>query len=179
MLVAARVALAAGCLLRLAQYLFDRSLWLDETFIALNILERGYRGLLGALDYNQGAPVGFLFLTKSLVLALGSSEYVLRLVPLAAGIASLFLFDRLCRVLLSDRSRLVAVSLLAVCDPLIYYASEVKQYASDVALALVLLVLGASLHRRRSSDGMAVWFGALSMTARPGLRSGRSRRRRQ
>src|ERR687888_419926 len=56
--------LATGTLLRLTQYLFNRSLWLDEALLTLNVLRRPWTGLIKPLDYNQGAPVGFLFLEK-------------------------------------------------------------------------------------------------------------------
>ena len=83
---------AIGMLLRLRQFLFDRSLWLDETFVALNIIHRSPAELLKPLDYNQGAPIGFLFLEKLATVSLGSSEMALRLLPFACGIVSIFLF---------------------------------------------------------------------------------------
>jgi hypothetical protein len=85
-------SVALGALLRLVQYLRNRSLWLDESSLALNILHRSYSGLLEPLDYHQGAPVGFLMLEKLAVRSLGAGEYALRLAPLVAGLVSLFLF---------------------------------------------------------------------------------------
>ena len=38
-------------LLRVRQYATNRSLWQDESSLALNIVERGFRGLLEPLDY--------------------------------------------------------------------------------------------------------------------------------
>src|SRR6266566_3686397 len=88
----ARALIAFGFLLRIARYLANRSLWLDEVLLARNILDRSFFGLLAPLDLNQGAPVGFLMLQKLAVSALGGSEYALRFVPLLAGIISLPLF---------------------------------------------------------------------------------------
>jgi len=76
-----------GILVRLRQYLFDRSLWLDESFLALNIIHRSAAGLLKPLDYNQAAPLGFLLLQKAAARYLGSGELVLRLRPIQARIS--------------------------------------------------------------------------------------------
>lgn len=130
-----------GAILRIARYLDNRSLWLDEAFLALNILDKSAAGLLSALDYTQAAPPGFLLLEKLVVELFGDSEYALRLVPLLAGLASLVLFVAVAHRLLPRRVRLLAVTLFAVNEPLIYYSSEVKPYASDVAIALGLLLV--------------------------------------
>ena len=42
--------------------------------------------MLDPLDYNQGAPVGFLLAVKGVISAFGASEWALRLVPFAASV---------------------------------------------------------------------------------------------
>ena len=79
-------AVGLGCLLRLIQYGLNRSLWMDEAYLALNILHRSWAGLFQTLDNHQGAPVIFLLLEKSAVHLLGSSDYALRLLPFLAGL---------------------------------------------------------------------------------------------
>ena len=64
--------IALGIGLRLAQYLHNESLWLDEAFLALNLQNRSLGQLFGVLDYNQAAPPGYLFLEKVLASAFGS-----------------------------------------------------------------------------------------------------------
>ncbi|MCX7754677.1 MAG: hypothetical protein N2117_05455, partial [Anaerolineales bacterium] len=88
LLVAAWGLIGLGLVLRLRQYLINRSLWLDEAMLALNILHKDVWGLLGRLDYEQGAPVGFLLLEKLVVTLLGDGERALRLLPFLAGCAS-------------------------------------------------------------------------------------------
>jgi hypothetical protein len=56
--------LAAGVVLSLAQFLFNRSLWWDEAAMALNIIHRSSAELLQPLDYAQSAPVLFLQILK-------------------------------------------------------------------------------------------------------------------
>ena len=89
---------AVGWVLRLVRYAHDRSLWGDEARLALNLRDRSFTGLVHPLAYIQAAPTGFLLAEKVVVRALGDSEYSLRLLPLAAGLASLAVFAALARM---------------------------------------------------------------------------------
>jgi 4-amino-4-deoxy-L-arabinose transferase-like glycosyltransferase len=154
-------AVAAGAVLRVAQYAANRSLWVDESYLAINIVERSFGGLLEPLAHNQAAPFGFLWLERAAVLAFGTSEPALRLVPLAAGLASLPLALLVARRLLRPELVAVAVALVAVSDRLVYYASEVKQYSTDVAVALALLLLLVEADRAASLTGR--WLAGLAI----------------
>lgn len=136
-----RVLIAVGVLLRLGRYLQHRSLWLDESTLALNLMSRSYSHLFGRLDFDQGAPVGFLALEKLAIGALGDSERVFRLFPLLAGIASVFVFWRVAVRFLDRPAALLALAFFAVLEPFVYYSSETKQYSFDVLVALLLLWL--------------------------------------
>ena len=133
--------IALGIVVRVARYASDRSLWLDESYLALNLMNRSYSGLLGTLDFGQGGPAGFLLLEKLAVDVLGDSEHALRLVPFLAGVASLFLFYAIARRLLTPVAVPFALLLFAVGYPFVTYAGTVKQYAVDVAVALALVYL--------------------------------------
>ena len=158
--------IAYGVLLRLTQYLFNRSLWLDESMLALNIVNRKFAQLLKPLDYDQGAPVGFLMVERAAVQVFGSSEYALRLFPFVCGIVSLLLFYRLAKLSVSSQAVPIALGLFATLAPLIYYSSEAKQYSSDVAIALCLSS-AAVLYQscRLTSRGVYVFalLGAVSI----------------
>ena len=132
------ILLALGVVLRLRAYLFDRSLWVDEAMLALNITARPFGRLLEPLEFNQAAPLGFLFAERSAVNLFGGSEYALRLFPLLGGLASLFLFWRVVGRLLSARAAAVAVGLFVIADRLVYYSSETKPYSTDVAVCLLV-----------------------------------------
>src|ERR1700731_1023069 len=113
-----------GALLRLTQFLSNRSLWLDEAKLALNIVNRSFAQLCKPLDYGQGAPIGFLMLERSALHLLGSGEYALRLFPFLAGLISLLLFYQLAKRSVPTGAVPIALGLFATSAPLIYYSSE-------------------------------------------------------
>jgi hypothetical protein len=131
--------IALGAALQLLRYCNGRSLWLDESLLALNVAHRSLWGLFDPLDYHQGAPLGFLALQKLATTLVGHSELALRTVPLIAALLSLFLFVRVARLYLQDQAVPIAVALFALSPALIRYSSEAKQYSSDVAVTLLLL----------------------------------------
>jgi hypothetical protein len=131
--------LLLGGYLRVNRFLLNRSLWLDESYLALNIIERTPAQLLGPLAYGQVAPVGFLLPVKLLSTVLGPREQVLRLIPLLSGLASLLLFYHVARRWLPNAGLVLALTLFSVSDSLADYAAQFKQYSSDALITLVLL----------------------------------------
>lgn len=129
-----------GIILRLRQYLVNRSFWHDEANLALNLVTRTFGGLIQPLDYDQGAPIGFLFIEKTILLVLGNKDYILRIVPLLSGLLAVYLFYRIAREYF-EAGRLFAILLFAISWPLISYSSELKQYSSDAMLTVLLVYL--------------------------------------
>jgi peptidoglycan/LPS O-acetylase OafA/YrhL len=125
-----------GLALRLRDVAINRSLWVDEAMLALNIVSRSCAGLLRPLDYNQGAPLGFLLIERVFARSFGTSEMVLRVLPFLAGAASIFLLWWVARRLLAPSMVPIAVALFALCDMLVYYSAELKPYSLDVAVSL-------------------------------------------
>ena len=95
---------------------------------------------------------------------LGNNPYALRLFPLVCGIASLFLFHRVARRFLRPRDVWIAVALFAVSDDLIYFASELKQYSTDVAAGLVCTLMGMETAARPATRGRVVALAAAGAT---------------
>ena len=129
-----------GIILRLRQYIADRSLWHDEANLALNLVNRTFGGLLQPLDYDQGAPIGFLYIEKAIINIMGNRDYILRLFPLFSGLLATYLIYRIAQDYFKA-GRLFAILLFAISWPLIYYSSELKQYSSDAMFALLLIYL--------------------------------------
>lgn len=163
-----------GVALRFRTYLACRALRRDEAMLALNLVRRGYAGLLRPLDDDQGAPVGFLVLEKLAINSpIGRHEYGFRLVPLLAAVASLPLFWLVSRRSLGAPGALIALGLFAASEPLIFYASETKQYSLDVAVGLGLLALATAEPRRpwllALAGSVAVWFSHPSVFVLGGI----------
>ena len=166
----ARTVLLAGALARLVQYLWGRPSWMDEESLRANIVGKSLAGLFGPLAATQLAPPGFLVVEWGVSRTLGDSLFALRLFSLLGGLASLWLFDRVARRVSRPSAFLAGLALFAASDDLIYFASELKQYGTDVAAALAVTLLALrlgdaapALWPRRASElgalgAAAVWF---------------------
>jgi 4-amino-4-deoxy-L-arabinose transferase-like glycosyltransferase len=154
-----------GIVLRVAQYLYNRSLWMDESFLALNLIDKPFSALFAQLSFNQAAPPGFLLIQRADITLFGKSEYALRLFPLVCGISSILLFKRVVRALLGRSAALIALALFSLSDGLIYYSSEVKQYSADVAITLLIALGGLDLTSRRPSRRRAIVWGFIGSAA--------------
>jgi hypothetical protein len=162
------VVIAVGALIRLRAFMHSRSLWLDEAFLALSVIERSPLELLRPLDYAQVVPVGYLLLLKSVAAPLDYSEEGLRLLSLVAGLMTPVLGYGLARRCLTPAAVPLAVAFLALSPNLILLSGDAKPYASDVAITLALTLLALEAFRRDLAPGAlaslalagstAVWF---------------------
>ena len=144
-LLMSQALLILGAALRLIEYFGKRPLGIDESFLALNLIEKSPAQLLHELDFEQAAPLGFLEVEKLAVDLFGRSEYALRLLPLLASLASLVFFYRAGKRLLSMTALPFACAAFVLFDPAIYYAGTVKQYELDLAAAVALYALASSM----------------------------------
>lgn len=144
-----------GAALRLRQYFFNRSFWLDEASLALSFVHRNLvELLLSPLLATQSAPPGFIGLVDGVARILGPSDWALRLVPLLSGIGVTIVASFLARrEFKSPMAGIVFASLTAVSPVLVYYSSEFKQYSLD---ALVTVGLLTALSYRSSRHGTLV-----------------------
>ena len=160
------ILIVFGIVARLAPYVWDRPMWLDEGSLAGNITKTAVFDFSKPLFNDQLAPVGFLIVERLIFRVLGGSSRALRLIPLCAGIGALFLMRAVARRMLKPRAAVLALAMFSLCDDLIYYATEIKQYSSDVLLALLCLwyVLRLKTTAKRSYATfacfgcVAVWF---------------------
>lgn len=131
------IIILIGVFLRLRQFFFNRSIWGDEAFLCVNILEKNFNDLAGALDYIQMAPVLFLYIEKIAINLFGVNEYTFRLFPLIVSILSLFLFYKFFKNIVSNTTLLLGLTLFAFSVKLIGYSAFVKQYSFDIFSSLI------------------------------------------
>src|SRR5215207_893413 len=170
---------ALGSALRILEYVANRSLSIDESFLALNLIEKSPSELLHALDFNQAAPIGFLEGEKLAITIFGRDEYALRLLALLASLLAIVVFWRIARKVLRPPAATAAIAVFAMLDPLVYYSATAKQYAFDVAAAVLILALSLVLEDRplRRVELLAltligavlVWFSHASVFVLVGL----------
>lgn len=154
---------AVGIAVRLAHWWAGRALWLDETYIAENVLSRSFAELLRPLDNNQSAPLLFLWGVKASTLLFGSGEKAFHLFPLLTSVAQLLLLPSLVRRSLPGWGGVAAAFFCAFSVRLIEYAQELKQYGTEAFVvtaiawfAVRLLEDEISLARR-----LQFWFGGV------------------
>uniref|UniRef100_A0A7V0Z633 Glycosyltransferase RgtA/B/C/D-like domain-containing protein n=1 Tax=candidate division WOR-3 bacterium TaxID=2052148 RepID=A0A7V0Z633_UNCW3 len=136
-----RLLIIIGIILRLSQYIYNRSLTEGEAPLAMNIIERSYQGLLRPLDYVQAAPIGFLYIEKLFVNIFGNNEYALRIFPLIAGILGIYIFYEVLKHINDTTITIFGLGFFVLNDHLIYFSSEVKPYSSDLLFSLLLVLL--------------------------------------
>lgn len=155
--------LGLGILLRLVVYWQNRSLFLDEANLAHNIAERSLIGLFAPLDHQQYAPPLFLALEKLNWWFAGPAEWALRCWPLAMGIAALYGCYLLFRkVVNSNWSSLFVFYLFASSQVYVRYATELKQYSTDMAVTSGLIWL-AIAYPPEKGKGIWTWMIAGSV----------------
>jgi hypothetical protein len=146
-------AVVLGSAIRIEQFLWRRSLWLDEALVANNIVSRSFGGLTHPLGGEQGAPIGWLWVQRTMVIVFGNNEYALRIVPLLAGIAALAFVYWTARRVVGPWSATLAVWIFALLPQAIRYSVEVKQYSTDLAISAGLIFLALETIEHRVVDG--------------------------
>ena len=84
-----------GIVLRIALFIQNRNLIIDEANIVRNLAERGFAGLTKPLSYEQYAPPIFLWLEKLSSIAFGYGEKAMRLYSLLCGLGALLAFYKI------------------------------------------------------------------------------------
>ncbi len=143
--------LGLGIVARLVRYGLNFPLWGDEAFLAVNFLLRDFRGMIEPLVYGQIAPLAFMWVELAVTRVAGLSEWALRFVPFLSGLLTLVLFWRFVRKHFGPGVTLLAVGILAASYYPIRHAVEVKPYATDLLVSLLLTMAGWAVYSRPGS----------------------------
>jgi hypothetical protein len=157
--------LAIGVGIRVYTYAMNRAMWLDELMLKGNVVEGPVLDFSAGLHSDQLAPLGFLVVERVLAALISGRNHVLRFLPLAAGVGSVFLYLQVARNVLPARAVLVALTLFALSDELNYYSSEFKPYSLDVFFGVATTLLAVISIGRDPSRRAILWLAAIAGTA--------------
>lgn len=150
-----------GIFLRIFHFFDNRSLWTDEVFLAGSLIRMDFMELATQpLEYQQKAPIGFLWMTKLAVHLFGNGEMALRLFSLICGVASLLVFLPVSRYFLRPPGALIAMCILAFAPPLIYHSVEAKQYSTELLATTIALFLFLKFHKKSDFLSLTLWGAA-------------------
>lgn len=123
-------------------YFLNRQFWPDEAALAANIVcSKGFLWAFLPLEYFQMAPPLFLISTKIMACIFGLSEQVFRLVPFLVSLISIPVFYILSKKFLNSKRAIIFANFLYCINfALIRYASEFKQYSSDILIFMLVLL---------------------------------------
>jgi hypothetical protein len=148
------VLVLAGLFLRAFQLFAQFSLNHDDICIALNILGRDWAALAHTLDYDQAAPLAFLWIEHAVAHA-GNSELILQMAPFLFCCASLCLFAVLAREVLSPCAAVLTTGFFAASLSLASSGLQVKPYSMDVLACVIITLLLFRLGRKPEINSMA------------------------
>jgi hypothetical protein len=157
-----------GIILRVVQYLYNRSLYIDEARdTVVGILGRTFSDLFKPPPpiHTPTSLPGFFVIEKVVVHVFGDSEYALRLFPLLAGIISLALFYFVAKQYIKPKAIPWALVLFTTSEPLIYYSSFAKPYSIDVSITLLIYLTAIYIHSARLTISRVILFGVIGAVA--------------
>ena len=167
------VVILLGIILRITAFLHGRPFWLDESSLALNIVDNN--DYFSPLLYVQAAPPFFMYLSKFIynIVPL-DAEFSLRIIPFLASVTALFLFYLFInKIFKNNIAKIVSLSLFAFNFKLIYYSSEFKQYSLETLIFLIIIFVFLKVKDMKSIQkviyglllGIAIWFSNASVVA--------------
>ncbi len=140
-------AIVMGILFRVAEYGNARALWIDEDCLRSNVVGRPIFDFVTPMVRDQLAPPGFLAVARAWVKVAGGSVWSIRIPPLIFGIAALFAMRSVALRYVDRAAVPVVLWICASSWELVYFATEFKQYSSDLLVTLLLLMMADDLAR--------------------------------
>jgi hypothetical protein len=161
--VGTRVSVFLLLLFTLAFGLFgiERSLWVDEAWVANSVHAPTLGGMFYYPGWLQTSPPLFLLLERGAVDALGLSNAAFRAIPLALELAAAGLFFAAARRLVALPLAVLAAAAVAFHPIAIEYSRTAKQYSGELAVTAALLGAACAYFLRPSPRAFRVLLIAL------------------
>ena len=153
----------AGIALRIEKALLGRSFRGDEAAMATAILYHSIVELATKpLGNTVTAPLGFLVIEKAAIQLLGHQDLIYRLIPLLGGCISVILMFFLTRELLGNFGATFAVGAFSLNWMLSFYSSDLKQYSTDVVIALIIYLMAARYLKNNTTTNL-LWLAGIGL----------------
>jgi hypothetical protein len=147
-----------GVVIVFSNQILNRSLWLDEAMLALNVQSKTYSELLNPLDWHQVAPIGFLMVQKTVTSIFDYHDWSFRLVSVFSWLMGIFVFwAASTRVFQSPLLALICAGALALNPYSIGFATEFKQYSTDLLFSTLIILSFYNLQRVNGSAQKVVF----------------------
>ena len=134
---------ATGALLALTLVLglygIERSLWLDEAWVANSVNAPTIGGMFYYPNWLQTSPPLFLLLARAAIHAFGLSTVVLRSVPLLLSLVAVGAMLAAARRVVSPSIAVLATAILAFHPTVVEYFRSFKQYGGEIAATGLIL----------------------------------------
>ncbi len=169
-IISCQTALFVGVLLRFLLFTLDDSLWRDEAMLLMGLRSISILEIFQELPYAQRSPIALALLWKCMMGLGMTGVHWMRFPSLAAGIAQLFIFAQLARMIFSQTKSQpnVVIWLAAVSPQLILFSNQTKPYIFDVLCATLLIFLALPFFLREEQQGqryvpliLASWFSLI------------------
>lgn len=137
-----------GVVLCVIQFIYNRNIWGDEAYVAYRLVTRNFAELMNTSG-DLVLPMLFLFIQKSLTLLLPNAETALKILPFISYFGALWFLIRLIKIISPKNLILVAAVALFVFNLItIRYATEIKQYMTDVFFAVAMFYFTLKRYKR-------------------------------
>ena len=120
----------------------NRSLWVDEAAFAYSFSQRNLLNLtVGAFEWDQIAPIIYLYIVKIITILLGNSEITLRLFSVISYVLTLILTYKFAKNVFKLKYPLMPAAFVANIPIVLRYSNQFITYMFDAVVCLFVLYM--------------------------------------
>jgi hypothetical protein len=150
-----------GFTLILGLYGIERSLWLDEAWVANSVHAPTLGGMFHYPNWLQTSPPLFLLLARAAVSLFGLSTVVLRSVPVLLSLLAVAAMLAVARRVVSPSYAVLATAILAFHPTSVEYFRAFKQYGGEIAATSVVLLAAVAYLQKPDRKQFYVLLGVV------------------